>query len=193
MKSETRKRLVIYALLLGGSIVFAWPFIWMAPTSVKLERELFGQNSGVLPEAPHPRLRSPYLDERASVTEGGRANEAIELIRTKVASLASQPLVEGDRDHANGLLARAIYVQLQNRLPKQFWEKPADELRQELQNQISPELIGAAAATLRRVFCLGQVRARSYDLQEDQLVAPENAAKAWKIDGNAQVELIPTA
>ena len=33
----------IYALLIGGSIVFIWPFLWMAATSMKLDRELAGE------------------------------------------------------------------------------------------------------------------------------------------------------
>ena len=35
------RTLLIYFLLVAGSLVFIWPFLWMAATSAKLDRELF--------------------------------------------------------------------------------------------------------------------------------------------------------
>jgi ABC-type glycerol-3-phosphate transport system permease component len=39
---KTVRNFVIYLRLIGGSLVFIWPFLWMAATSVKLDREMFG-------------------------------------------------------------------------------------------------------------------------------------------------------
>ena len=41
MKSSSLGRIAIYFLLSLGTIVFAWPFLWMAATTAKLDRELF--------------------------------------------------------------------------------------------------------------------------------------------------------
>ncbi|PYK90292.1 MAG: hypothetical protein DME40_08540, partial [Verrucomicrobia bacterium] len=58
------RRLLIYVLLIAGSLLFAWPFIWMAGTSVKLEREVLSNRARAFPERPIPRVKSPYLDDR---------------------------------------------------------------------------------------------------------------------------------
>ena len=58
------RRLLIYVLLFAGSLLFAWPFIWMVGTSIKLDREVLSNRSSVLPEQPIPRSKSPYLDDR---------------------------------------------------------------------------------------------------------------------------------
>src|SRR5256885_7478405 len=65
------RRFIIYALLTFGSLIFAWPFIWMIGTSIKLEREVLSNRSGVLPERPIPRSRSLYLDDRMFSEAGG--------------------------------------------------------------------------------------------------------------------------
>jgi ABC-type glycerol-3-phosphate transport system permease component len=39
---------LIYFLLVAGSVVFVWPFLWMAATSAKLDRELFSESLTVL-------------------------------------------------------------------------------------------------------------------------------------------------
>src|SRR5262245_485469 len=57
-------RAIIYAILIAGAIVFAFPFVWLTATSMKLDRELFSGRIDVAPERPRPRLRSPYYDER---------------------------------------------------------------------------------------------------------------------------------
>ena len=54
----------LYALLAGGSLVFMWPFLWMAAASVKLDRELFAEDAGLMPARPIPRAASPYLETR---------------------------------------------------------------------------------------------------------------------------------
>src|SRR6185312_16604403 len=53
----------IYALLLGGAVIFAWPLVWMFLTSVKTEREISSVTAGPLPEAPHRHAQSPYVDQ----------------------------------------------------------------------------------------------------------------------------------
>src|SRR5437667_6561395 len=79
------RRLLIYVLLIAGSLLFAWPFIWMAGTSVKLEREVRSNRSRIFPERPIPRLKSPYIDDRIPVNvTGPRRDEAIGIIEEKI-------------------------------------------------------------------------------------------------------------
>jgi len=160
------RRALIYLLLFGGSLVFAWPFIWMAATSAKLERERFRDVSG-------PRM-----------------DEAIAIIETRIGSATETLDPEIDRATALSQVARGIYAHLLNTMPRADWDKSTAELRQEIDQRISPELIADTIRSLRRAFCFGQLRLRSYDLQEDQLVAPQNAAASWNIGGTAQAALV---
>ena len=185
------RRALIYLLLFGGSLVFAWPFIWMAATSAKLERELFSERARIFPQAPGPQIRSPYVDDRRfRDVSGPRMDEAIAIIETRLGSANEALDPEIDRATALSQVARGIYAHLLNTMPRADWDKSTAELRQEIDQRISPELIADTTRSLRRAFCFGQLRVRSYDLQEDQLVAPQNAAASWNIGGTAQATLV---
>jgi ABC-type glycerol-3-phosphate transport system permease component len=54
----------VYALLLGGALVFSWPFLWMATTSFKVDREMFAEGIRLWPQRPIPATRSPYAATR---------------------------------------------------------------------------------------------------------------------------------
>ncbi|HMP74498.1 MAG TPA: hypothetical protein PKE55_14665, partial [Kiritimatiellia bacterium] len=58
------RALTIYGLLVGGSIVFSLPFLWMIGTSMKVDREMFGETITFLPQTPVPAPVSPYFDTR---------------------------------------------------------------------------------------------------------------------------------
>jgi ABC-type glycerol-3-phosphate transport system permease component len=54
----------IYVLLIVGAIIFSWPFLWMATTSIKIDREMFGEKIHLWPHRPIPQVKSPYIDQR---------------------------------------------------------------------------------------------------------------------------------
>lgn len=186
----TMKRLFIYVALFSGAFIFAWPFVWMASTSAKLERELFREHPHILPQSPKPRLQSPYIDNRLFAdVSGPRMNETLPMIEAQLAAANYDWPADVDRNIAIKETARGIYARLLTTIPREHWDKSTEELRGEIASFISPALIADLLNQLRRVFCVGQLRVRSYDLEEDQLVAPENAATAWQIDGTARAEL----
>lgn len=173
----------IYALLLIGSLIFAWPFIWMAATSAKLERELFSGDSRILPQSPQARLQSPYIDGRGLADlSGPRLKETLAIIETQLNSAPNTGTI------ATREIARGIYRQLFATLSPEDWNKSGEEFHAIITQKISPPLIAEVSNQLRRAFCVGQLRVRSYDLQEDQLVAPQNAATSWRVVGPAQLE-----
>lgn len=187
---KTLRTLLIYLLLLGGSLVFVWPFLWMAATSAKLDRELFRETMTVWPQRPIPRLQSPYVDERLfAELEGPHLQEAVALIEQDLARL-DYPW-PNDVDRAVLLLqtARGIYAKLLTVLPGEFWELPPEQLHARITPQLSPELVAEVVAQLRRVFSLGALRAQSYEQEEDLLVPAERAATAWHVGGEAVAQL----
>jgi len=51
-----------YGVLVAGAVVFAFPFLWLLATSAKVEREMSADKVRLLPRAPRPQWRTPYID-----------------------------------------------------------------------------------------------------------------------------------
>jgi ABC-type glycerol-3-phosphate transport system permease component len=119
-------------------------------------------------------------------------DEALTVIKEQLDSSGYAWPEDVDRDIAKREAARAVYAGLLTTIPNDHWNKPIDQLRQELSPIISSQLIHNVTMGLRRAFCLGQLRIRSYDLQEQQLIAPESSATSWVIGGPAGAKLIQT-
>jgi multiple sugar transport system permease protein len=176
------RRFIIYALLILGALLFAWPLIWMIGTSIKLEREVLSNRSALLPERPIPRSRSPYLDDRMLVHAGGpHRDEAIAIVEEQLRGHIWPSNI--DLEFARKETARGIYQRLLMSIPYPQWSDSSDQLRATLTDAITPDLIDSVVGELRRVFAIGQLRARSTELQEDQLVSASDAATKWSVAG----------
>jgi multiple sugar transport system permease protein len=181
----------IYALLMGGSIVFVWPFLWMATTSAKVDREMFGEAIRLWPRQPTPQIRSPYIDEKhfADVT-GPRMDEALPVIEQHIRSLSFPWPDELDADVAIRHVSRGAYKKLVNTMPVALWDRSLDKLSDEIRQRVDTGMVADTLMQVRRHYSFGQLRVRSYDLQENQLVSPETAATAWNVTGTATARLV---
>ena len=176
------RRLLIYVLLFAGSLLFAWPFIWMVGTSIKLEREVLSNRSSVLPEQPIPRSKSPYLDDRMFAhADGPHRDEAITILEEELRSHVWPPQV--DPKIARQQVARGIYARLLGLIPYERWSDSGEQLRATLTTAIAPDLIDSVFGQLRRVLLVGQLRARSTELREDELVSGSDATAKWIVAG----------
>ena len=186
------RRLLIYLLLFAGSLLFAWPFIWMVGTSIKLEREVLSNRSSVLPEQPVPRTRSPYLDDRMfAQADGPHRDEAIAILEEQLRNHVWPPQV--DPEIARQQVARGIYERLLGLIPYERWSDSREELRSALTAAIAPALIDNVFGQLRRVLLIGQLRARSAELQEDDLVSGSDATTQWIVAGPGALSQKPDA
>ena len=184
----------VYALLIGGSAIFAWPFLWMATTSIKVEREMFGETIRLMPQRPVPQPRSPYLDTRFYAdVQGERMAELLPALTDHIRSLPDLWPPEVDAKTAITHTARGVYRKLVLTLPLDTWKLPTDQLIREVTSRVDVAFVRDVFYSIRRALLIGQLRARSYDLQEDQLVAAETAAAQWQIGGTGKAELIPVA
>ncbi len=191
LEMKLLRTLLIYLLLIGGSLVFVWPFLWMVATSAKLDRELFGETMRLLPQRPIPRRQSPYIDDRLFADlHGPHQVEAITMIEKDLASLHYPWPNDVDRQVLLRETARGAYAKLLTVLPGEFWELPAEQLHAKLTPQISPDLIAEIVGQLRRAFCVGAFRAQSYEQEEDLLVPADQVATAWQLRGDATARLI---
>jgi len=189
-------RFWIYALLGVGAAIFSWPFLWMASTSVKVEREIFGGALRLRPETPRPAIRSPYLETRAYLPlDIPRAEELLPELERAIQGVAegggeahwAVELRSAGADERTAV-ARGVLRRLHLRTPSADWSGPLPELTALLRERATPELIAELVADVRRELGIGAVRVRSLDLQEEVAVAPEHAAEGWEIEGPAKLE-----
>lgn len=186
MKSDAYYKLMefsraswIYVLLIAGSLIFSWPFLWMATTSVKVDREMFGEKIRLTPRRPIPHAKSPYLDEGFfRDVEGKRMAEVLPALEELT---------------GNKAVAIGCFQKLVNTMPLSLWDAPAETLKMEILTRADSNMVREVTGQIRRHFSLGQLRARSYGrkgpIAEDQLVAAENAAVTWKVAGSAKAQL----
>lgn len=184
------RRFFIYAALLIGAIVFAWPFLWMAATSAKLDRELFDGSNRLFPDRPIPRSQSPYVDDRHFASVGGlRLKEVLPFIEAHIASMSFSWPADLDCAVLQKQVARGAYQRLKSIFPADILNSPGD-LQRGIASAVDTQMVGELVTELRRVFCVGQLRVRSYDLQEDLLVKPQEVASSWQVGGNASAKLL---
>jgi ABC-type glycerol-3-phosphate transport system permease component len=167
----------IYVLLLAGAAIFSWPFLWMVTTSMKVDREMFGEKIHLWPRRPIPQVKSPYIAEGYyRDVEGKRMAEVLPVLEHHV---------------GNKEVARGCFQKLINTMPLSLWDAPAETLKAEVLKRVDAGMVREVTSQVRRHFSLGQLRARSYGrlapVAEDQLVAPDRVAGAWKVNGSGKI------
>ncbi len=189
--------LVIYGLLIGGSIIFTIPFIWMIGTSVKVDREMFGEDITFLPMTPRPAEASPYLDRRYfKPVENESIREILPFVRRKLESMdLDLPPYISNREEAVDILLPGVARRLHAVMPLELWELPLDELAGEAVKRIDDDMIRTAVRSVQRALIFGSVRARSYELQEAELFTRDDPKTFWDLSGDAdtRIEAVPGA
>ena len=184
----------IYALLLLGAVVFCWPLLWMVFTSVKLDRELFARKMHLLPEGPVARVQSPYVDEHSfRDLEREAASELLPVLEEAVRPQVKALDANLDPDVLTQQLARGVYQRMTDTMTEAQWQQPMDVLKQVAKQTATPATLAKILQQIRHSLIIGQLRARSYDLQEDQLISPKDETQVWRMQQGVKSALIPTA
>jgi len=164
----TLKRILVWLTLVIGSIVFSIPFLWMASTSVKVDRELFTKQLTLLPISPHPTLTSPYVDEeyyRHTDVPDQLLDGLVDLLR----KTGYQFPTDVDRTTAEQQTARGLYEHLVRILPDRALTGPVSTVLANARKQIDRETVADVFNRIHRRLLLGEIRARSKDLSEQVL------------------------
>lgn len=183
------KHFWIYALLAVGSAVFMYPFLWMASASVKLDRELFSEDSGLLPAQPIPRQVSPYVETRVHQDyEHERLDDFLPALLRAVEQRNVTWPAGIDRAEANRQLAIGLFRRIAKLAPPDWWETPAADLETRILALITQPMIESERAALARGLVLGRLAVRSYDLDEEVLIENDTLEQRWQIEGPARAE-----
>jgi len=183
--------LLIYGLLMGGALVFSIPFVWMIGTSLKVDREMFGESISLIPQTPVPAVTSPYLD--ATYYKLPKANYAerikpwvSEIIRSTTLPEESKLLTSQDFSE---YLFPGIYRKLNDTLPAGVWDFPDDELKAKIVEQVNEAMIAEIFRSIYRPLAFGSIRVRSADLQEQELTGKTGFSTLWKIQSEVPAQL----
>lgn len=169
-------RTLVYATLLAGAFVFSFPFVWMASTSAKVDRELFTGRLQILPQRPLPRPQSPYYDARAVEAPDPDAPQAAILpLLDELARRARPGLADADAR----TVALELFASLRQRTPQRIWDDAGEPLRAFAVADLAPDRVDEAAQRVYRELGLGPVRARSVDLVDEELARDVAPASRW--------------
>jgi len=176
-------KLVVYVLLVTGAALFAFPFLWMAATSVKVDREVQSRDSRLMPMTPLPQTRSPYIDRRHYADlEGPYQADLLPrlLAMAKATGFAPPPHVNAVR--AWEQTARGLYKRLRVRLSADLWQGKAEDgtplgdaarvvaaIEAAARTEVTREMVAEVFDGLYRRLLMGPIRIRSYDRTEAEL------------------------
>lgn len=172
-------------LLLTGSVVFAFPFVWMVSTSLKVERELFREDFEVIPGRPEPRPVSPYYaseDEEPLTIDAGKFALIRPIIRDRVRELERTLPLPGDGVSAVEPVTAQLLSSFARRTPTAIWAGDEATLRAYVGQELSTERVAEAAAEAFRRLEIGSLRARSGIRQDQELIgttAADGPAGRW--------------
>lgn len=178
------KRILIYGLLVAGSLIFSLPFLWMVATSMKVDRELFTSKLHILPMAPEPAAQSPYVDLREfRDLDGPKMEEAVTVLREAISADVTT-LPEGRQAAALG-----IYSKLVRTRPPAFWEAP--NLPENLRSEATLEAAREGMRSAYREFGIGALRVESLDGKEALPLLEAPFSERWRVATDAETKFVP--
>jgi len=163
------KKSVIYLLLGAGAVVFSFPFLWMATTSVKVDRELQTKELELFPLTPHPRQVSPYVDDQYYKDLEGPFQETLLPQLAQIAGTSGLRL-PGDIDPSAAArqVARGLYAKLRQIIPRETWSDPA-QVMAAAARQVTPAMVQEVFDKVHRRLSIGKIRLRDYNRVECEL------------------------
>jgi ABC-type glycerol-3-phosphate transport system permease component len=151
----------IYSLLVVGAVIFCWPLLWLAFTSVKMDRELFTRKIHWIPEAPRPQMVAPYVDAHSFPDlDGPRQDELLPVLQSYFRPLAPALDPDLDPDALSLQLARGAYQHLSDNLPDSAWTQTQADLRKMALDAMNPDLTKDLLRQAERGVIIGPLSAR---------------------------------
>lgn len=179
---EFLRSALVYLLLIGGSLVFMWPFLWMIMASFKTDREMFAADAGFFPSVPNPPEVSPFLADAGNhprqAVLSDTENSLLEELVTAQNWTWPEPVDGGE---AAALVKERIRGRLVALLPPDFTTMPPAEREELLRRVVSPAMLAAERAAVLRTLVMGPLILKSRHLQEEIVIPIEDIDRMWEI------------
>jgi multiple sugar transport system permease protein len=174
---------IIYATLVAGGVIFSFPFLWLASTSVKTDRELYTGQLGIFPAAPSASLVSPFVDDGyySGHSIGARTNRLLSGLDAIVRKRGFLPPKGINVDDATRQVARGLIARLNNLIPARQWNGSTEGALTAAGPVVTRELIDEVFESIYRRLELGPLRVRSIDLATAQPDSDTPVSAQWTI------------
>lgn len=186
---------LLYAILIGGSLVFLLPYMWLLGTSWKLDKEVQSEDINIFPLGPVARTVSPYVDERTygeieRPEEVGRHRwdgwmraAAIDEIG-KAVDAWSDPRTEGlAKDVLRNELIEGVFRSVKGRLPLEMWQADETTFRAAVHDSVQNQLIDDAFEQSYRYFALSQLLLKDHNYRIYNMSEGMAIDEFWKPTG----------
>ncbi len=194
--------MLLHAVLIGGSAVFALPYAWLLGTSWKLDKEVQTAALRILPSRPIPAPASPYVDVRglpppgrpAQVPAGRWGGWMSDLVASRIEALLDawqDPRAAGlDADGLRRGLRAGVFDRLLSLVPYDAWrdaDRPAFERR--LDRVLTPQLVDESFARIYRFLAFGPLRLVTQDYRVRNLGGAGGGEADWAVNkGSVRLE-----
>ena len=171
-------KLFVYALLITGTVIFSIPFVWMATTSVKMDRELFVEEFNLLPISPEPRPYSPFVDTQYYEHLEGPFQPVLIPAFSGLARDTGFKMPTGiDTVTAYYHLGRGLYDRMWRSLPSAVWDLAPAQIITRARREVDRNEVNRIFNNVARQFSFSQIRVRSTDLVVQELGADTPVAQ----------------
>ncbi len=190
--------MLLHAVLIGGSVVFALPYFWLVGTSWKLDKEVQSAKITILPQKPIPRAVSPYLDERQFIDiekpeDVGRhrwkqwmrtalEEEVGKVVDAWLDSTPDDRVKPLDQPVVRRELIQGLYKRLRTLLPYETWQAEELTFRRAVATTFKPEFVREAFEQSYRYLALGKVLLKDRNFKIYDLTSQRQIEGLWKIE-----------
>jgi len=193
---------LLHAVLIGGSVVFALPFIWLAGTSWKLDKELQTEGVHIFPTPPVARAAGPYIDPNTFAFERPESIPAARwdgfIAKTLQAEVGaaidhwSDPRTAGlDAAALREQLLAGALGRLRGILAPALWEADEPTFRAAVRTAVTPELLTEVFEQAYRYLALGKVVLKDKQYRIYDLTGQTPIDQVWKVESGPLTGIEP--
>jgi len=162
------RKAALHLALLAGSVLFAFPFVWLVTTTFKGDEEIFSERLNWVPKIPWYSSESPYIDQRAyqppqrpaAVSREGW--ERLEpALRVALWQRAEELATEAKLDlppEAREQVARGLWEQVRDSLPPETVAREAGAAAEAAAHAVSVETLSSVWARAHKQLAVGRLR-----------------------------------
>jgi len=189
------RKLGLHGALLAGSVLFAFPFVWLLSTSAKVPDEMYPPRW--VPQVPDGVVESPYfgirLNERpvkpalVSDEDWDRVSrEAMEAITAATTQLAAELPDFFDPHLTNAVLAEGIYGRLVRRAPDEVFSRSTGDAAAWFAGSVDTDLVREVFDAVYRRVLVSTVTLHGWDLAVEHPTGDTDFE--WQVvDGDAEL------
>lgn len=182
------RRLALHASLLAGSLLFAFPFIWLLSTSAKVPDEMYPPRW--VPQVPDGVVESPYFGLRINEhpvkpalvldEDWARVSPAALEAISKAALVHAPELPDFMAPHlGNAILAEGIYGRLVRRAPDAVFSQPTEAAAEAFATQVDTVIVREVFDAVYRRVMVSTVTLHGWDLSVER--PTERTGFDWQV------------